>query len=395
MVIIAFIILVHLLGACTIKAADQFDQDIARAIEESVKTAEEENRRWQSKETDIHKSPELSAPVPEIDTVFHDSARCNQFQEHIWDKSQYNYGDKEAKGMGVSCGGIALSAADALEATGWVLPAIHLDAVLRAGNRFYQQVIAHNPHRKPGYLLLNEIKLEAARTPHLHIKHYDYAPKQFNPALIARDEPDREAILNDMKTNMTFGEVFALMEQQKSNLYALFTLGQTTIMIGYSPDRKKFVLFDSHRKDKFEGQGSGYHIFSRQADLACYLTDYPGLKTGKNLNDQSIVALLFEPKILLKEPKEPTPVSIKPVRQTVGSHPMIPALVSSPAVNVSRKALATQTTVAAKRVARKQPIKKQRIRTGRPVKKAPRGLVKKTGQKRVVRPARVAKEYKV
>ncbi len=58
-------------------------------------------------------------------------------------------------------------------------------------------------------------------------------------------------------------------------LYALCTVEPETIMIAYYPETKKWILFDSHRKNKYSAPGAGFHQFSTKELLMSYLVGYP------------------------------------------------------------------------------------------------------------------------
>ena len=56
---------------------------------------------------------------------------------------------------------------------------------------------------------------------------------------------------------------------------SIFTVEPETIMIAYYPETKKWILFDSHRKNKYSAPGAGFHQFSTKELLMSYLVGYP------------------------------------------------------------------------------------------------------------------------
>ena len=62
--------------------------------------------------------------------------------------------------------------------------------------------------------------------------------------------------------------------------YGIFTFSGETILLVYNAQDTKWILFDSHRRDKYEGHGAAYHQFSTKADILKYLITYPGLRAG-------------------------------------------------------------------------------------------------------------------
>ena len=64
-------------------------------------------------------------------------------------------------------------------------------------------------------------------------------------------------------------------ERDSKTLYGLFTVEPETIMIAHYPDTKKWMLFDSHRSNKYSAPGSGFHEFTDKQSLTSYLVGYP------------------------------------------------------------------------------------------------------------------------
>ena len=67
----------------------------------------------------------------------------------------------------------------------------------------------------------------------------------------------------------------AAAEKVHTPLYGLCTVHPETIMIAYYPETKKWILFDSHRKNKYSAPGAGFHQFSSKELLVSYLVGYP------------------------------------------------------------------------------------------------------------------------
>ncbi len=62
--------------------------------------------------------------------------------------------------------------------------------------------------------------------------------------------------------------------------YGIFTFSGETILLVYNAQDNKWIVFDSHRRDKYEGEGAAYHQFATKAEIIKYLLTYPGLRAG-------------------------------------------------------------------------------------------------------------------
>ena len=62
-------------------------------------------------------------------------------------------------------------------------------------------------------------------------------------------------------------------------IYALVTFSHQTIMISFNPHTGHWILFDSHRANKYTNTGAGFHEFSSRENLMTYLVAYQGLDT--------------------------------------------------------------------------------------------------------------------
>ena len=64
---------------------------------------------------------------------------------------------------------------------------------------------------------------------------------------------------------------------EKISVYALVTFSHQIIMISFNPFTGSWILFDSHRSNKYTNTGAGFHDFSSKINVQTYLVGYQGL----------------------------------------------------------------------------------------------------------------------
>jgi hypothetical protein len=66
-------------------------------------------------------------------------------------------------------------------------------------------------------------------------------------------------------------------DDEKRSVYALVTFSHQIIMIYFNPFTGSWILFDSHRGNKYTNTGAGFHDFSSKINIQTYLVGYQGL----------------------------------------------------------------------------------------------------------------------
>ena len=200
--------------------------------------------------------------------------------------SQFALGD-----AGSSCGAMSLVALDELKKAHNSLQELQkkypmgLDSILQKGKEAYTEII-------------KKLKKDSNHKLEIHDLQDSQAFKdagitwQDQSALNGKSNKDigdtiREHVLKPLEDATRAGNNGAAAGRaagHNATAYGIFFFGQEIILLVYNAQDNKWILFDSHRRDKYEGQGAGYHQFGTKEELIKYLIHYPGLRAGVDIS---------------------------------------------------------------------------------------------------------------
>ncbi len=190
--------------------------------------------------------------------------------------SQFGIGDS-----GSACGAMTLVAMEELKEKDGDLVQLKkrygnsLDTILSLGKSAYGDIINKLKRKSGAYLNAEEIESSDL------FKTYNLKKQTYEQFLINKAHISQTilSLLTSIEKNsaIPLHAAAAAGARDSHNVYGMVTFSGTTIMITFIPVTKTWILFDSHRRDKYEAQGSGYHQFTSKQAIADYLTSYPGL----------------------------------------------------------------------------------------------------------------------